>query len=636
MYFELRKLSKHGEWEIREGDDGKVKVHKKHHEDTSVKIVEPQRLLCLIGTWKEVVDEHEAVENAIEQRGGWASWWSFPIEEDAQKLLTTPFYIYLNSGGGVFQYRMKVEEYRASRGNDGILSPWPDLTDDSCKRVKRAGISKSEIFKTWLRISAIEELEPPLTLDDMELADSLSHPTNVLNQGRFGYVYLKENPVQNPDTRNFWWLNYDSNRWDVAKVPIGHREVFTAYNEKRNKRQKYANFEHACEGDAVIAYETSPHQRITSLMRISKDLSDTPEGPGIEVELVERFTKNPVLETLKKDVRLVNCEIFQSGNRGTLFKLTETEYKAICDIIANMRVQEQVPLKCYSMQDALAEVFVGKEDFEDILDLLRYKKNVILQGPPGVGKTFIAKRLAYSMMGVVDTRRVEMIQFHQSYSYEDFIQGYRPNRNGGFERKNGIFFEFCQRAHDDNDRDYFFIIDEINRGNLSKIFGELLMLIESDKRNDKFSLPLTYSHPEDKRFYIPHNLHFIGTMNTADRSLAMVDYALRRRFCFVDLQPSFGDKFSAFLAGKNVPTALIKRIIERISQLNDSISSDHKNLGPGFCIGHSFFCPNGQIEKYDQNWFEMIVKREIAPLIKEYWFDDDSKAKQKIAALLAP
>lgn len=180
----------------------------------------------------------------------------------------------------------------------------------------------------------------------------------------------------------------------------------------------------------------------------------------------------------------------------------------------------------YTKEDFLSEVFMPEEEYDKLSGILRIKKNIILQGAPGVGKTFVAKRIAFSMMGVKDVERVMMVQFHQSYSYEDFIMGFRPSTDG-FELKRGAFYNFCKKAEIDGDNDYFFIIDEINRGNLSKIFGELFMLIENDKRG--VSLQLLYS---DEKFSVPKNIYIIGMMNTADRSLAMLDYALRRRFVF--------------------------------------------------------------------------------------------------------
>ena len=134
---------------------------------------------------------------------------------------------------------------------------------------------------------------------------------------------------------------------------------------------------------------------------------------------------------------------------------------------------------------------MDREEYEILKRLLLKKKNLILQGPPGVGKTFAARRLAYSIMQVKDSERVMMVQFHQSYSYEDFIMGFRPTKEGGFELVPGPFYEFCKKAKDDLDNDYFFIIDEINRGNMSKIFGELLMLIETDKRGESIRLSIT-------------------------------------------------------------------------------------------------------------------------------------------------
>ena len=198
------------------------------------------------------------------------------------------------------------------------------------------------------------------------------------------------------------------------------------------------------------------------------------------------------------------------------------------DIIDEIEpMKESYPI--YEPTDFLSEVYMDKEEYYKLVQLMEMKKNVILQGPPGVGKTFAAKRLAYSMMGVKDKNRVKMIQFHQSYSYEDFIMGFRPTENG-FELRNGTFYNFCKQAEEDSENDYFFIIDEINRGNLSKIFGELFMLIENDKRGSE--LELLYA---DENFSVPPNLYIIGMMNTADRSLAILDYALRRRFAFFDM-----------------------------------------------------------------------------------------------------
>lgn len=198
----------------------------------------------------------------------------------------------------------------------------------------------------------------------------------------------------------------------------------------------------------------------------------------------------------------------------------------------------------YSAEEFLKSVYMDRDQYNAIVGLLKTKKNIILQGAPGVGKTFAAKRLAYSMMGVKDASRVKLVQFHQSYSYEDFIEGYRPS-GAGFELVKGAFYSFCKKAAEDEENDYFFIIDEINRGNLSKIFGELFMLIENDKRGSE--LQLLYSR---ELFCVPRNVHIIGMMNTADRSLAMLDYALRRRFAFVELRPAFDSEgFRAYRVG---------------------------------------------------------------------------------------
>ena len=271
----------------------------------------------------------------------------------------------------------------------------------------------------------------------------------------------------------------------------------------------------------------------------------------------------------------------------------------------------------YTESDFLEEVYLDEEKYYILKNLLLYKKNIILQGPPGVGKTFVAKRLAYSIIGEKNKDRVMTIQFHQNYSYEDFMMGFRPNECG-FELKKGPFYNFCKKAEQDSNNKYFFIIDEINRGNLSKIFGELFMLMENDKRGTE--IKLLYS---DEIFSIPKNLYIIGMMNTADRSLAIIDYALRRRFAFFEFEPAFdSDGFKKYLEEKN--SDKLFKLIEMMKKLNTDIRND-ESLGKDFCIGHSFFCFDDDIDDY---LLKSVVDYEIIPLLNEYWFDESDKVEE--------
>ena len=286
------------------------------------------------------------------------------------------------------------------------------------------------------------------------------------------------------------------------------------------------------------------------------------------------------------------------------------------DELDDVDTQPEVDYPEYSSADFLSDVYMSEQDYETLVNVLKMKKNIILQGAPGVGKTFTAKRLAYSIIGAKNPDRVQMIQFHQSYSYEDFIEGYRPTENG-FTIKKGSFYKFCKLAEDDDENDYFFIIDEINRGNLSKIFGELFMLIEKDKRG--IELQLLYS---DENFSVPPNVYIIGMMNTADRSLAMLDYALRRRFSFFTMKPGFNTiGFQTYQ--DSLKSDAFKKLISCIKQLNSKIAADI-SLGEGFCIGHSYFC--GLTAKTATvRTLISIIEYELIPLLKEYWFDEPEK-----------
>ncbi|MBS4025651.1 MAG: EVE domain-containing protein [Clostridia bacterium] len=275
----------------------------------------------------------------------------------------------------------------------------------------------------------------------------------------------------------------------------------------------------------------------------------------------------------------------------------------------------------YTQDYFLTDVYMSEEQYIILKNLLLKKKNLIFQGAPGVGKTYAAERLAYSIMGEKDTSRVMVIQFHQSYSYEDFIMGYRPN-DSGFSLTKGPFYNFCKEAEPD-DRKYFFIIDEINRGNLSKIFGELLMLIENDKRGK--DVRLLYA---DEQFSVPENIYIIGMMNTADRSLAMIDYALRRRFAFYEFEPAFSTEgFKAYQA--SISNKKFDKLIDIIVAMNKDISED-ASLGSGFRVGHSYFCTKDDV---NDAWLSDLVEYEIVPLIKEYWFDEPSKAESWVLKL---
>lgn len=413
---------------------------------------------------------------------------------------------------------------------------------------------------------------------------------------------------------HYWWLNANPKIWSFADIAVGDEQNYTLYNENGNKRRIFQNFLDAKAGDMVIGYESYPVKQIVALAQISRES----DGESVYFKKVEGLAEPIDYNTLKDCQELARMEYFVNP-QGSLFKLTKDEYDFIMDIVreSNVGTANSNAPDPYTKEDFLKQVYMTEERYDTLVALLKNKKNLILQGAPGVGKTFAAKRLAYSMMGEMDDSRIEFIQFHQNYSYEDFIMGYKPQEEG-FKLTNGIFYQFCMNAANHPDKDYFFIIDEINRGNMSKIFGELLMLIEKDYRGTKATL--AYSGTS---FSVPKNLYIIGMMNTADRSLAMIDYALRRRFSFFEMEPGFNsDGFKAYQASLQNET--FNALIEQIIDLNREIKMDD-SLGEGFRIGHSYFC--GQ-ETCTEEWMKSVVYYDIIPMLQEYWFDDKQKVQR--------
>ena len=373
-------------------------------------------------------------------------------------------------------------------------------------------------------------------------------------------------------------VNANPEIWSFSSIAIGEVQSYTLYNENGNKRRIFQNFLDAKAGDRIIGYQSNPVKQVVALAKVTQEQ----DGENLYFEKIEGLNDPIDYQTLKNCPELSRMEYF-TNPQGSLFKLTKGEYDFIMDLIRedNPMNQSKETVEKYTKNDFLSEVYMTEERFETLIALLKNKQNLILQGAPGVGKTFSAKRLAYAMMGKKDDSHIELIQFHQNYSYEDFIMGYKPYEEG-FKLTNGIFYQFCQTAANRPNEDYFFIIDEINRGNMSKIFGELLMLIEKDYRGTKATM--AYSGTP---FSVPKNLYLIGMMNTADRSLAMIDYALRRRFSFFEMEPGFNSEgFKTYQA--SLANELFDTLIERVKALNKEIATD-SSLGKGFCIGHSYF-----------------------------------------------
>lgn len=466
----------------------------------------------------------------------------------------------------------------------------------------------------------------------------------------FYNIYVEENDIKPSDTSdsgigdgdvkttNYWLISAGSGAkwWDefykdnvvgMGMSGTGDLNKYKNKNEIKLRLQEIYNDNSSHVNDVHACWQFVHEMKIGDVIFVKKGMDEI-IGAGV-VESDYEYDTTKSFHNIRKVKWTHNGSWLYENTRTFPYKTSKLPMKTLTDITNYTEMVNYIeelidnggggstqPVRPYSIEKFLDEVYITEENYNTLEYLLMHKKNLIVQGPPGVGKTFMAKRLAYSMMGQKDINRVMMVQFHQSYSYEDFVMGYRPS-NEGFELRQGSFYQFCKKAEEDSENDYFFIIDEINRGNLSKIFGELFMLIEADKRGDRNKIQLLYS---DEKFFIPKNLYIIGLMNTADRSLAMIDYALRRRFAFFDLKPGFDSAgfrdYCDELSNSN-----FDNLVLTLKELNEEIKND-ESLGDGFRIGHSYLCNLKSADNLD-----FIVEYELIPLLKEYWFDEQDKVK---------
>ena len=434
------------------------------------------------------------------------------------------------------------------------------------------------------------------------------------------------------DGAMYWDEFYSAGIMGIGWDDIGDLSAYNTKSEMRQAMQEKIDPSRSFKNDAHATWQFVNEMKPGDIIFAKKGMHQV-IGRGVVGSDYEFDPQRDHYKNIRQ-VKWTHKGEWQHPGQAVMKTLTDitayTDYVEKLNSLFESEIEDdieepvEIDLKPYDADMFLEEVYMDKNKYDTLVALVEKKKNVILQGAPGVGKTFAAKRLAYSIMGVKDPSRVMMVQFHQSYSYEDFIMGFRPTQEGGFELKHGAFYDFCKSAEvDSEDTPYFFIIDEINRGNLSKIFGELFMLIESDKRG--IELKLLYA---DEKFSVPKNVYIIGMMNTADRSLAMMDYALRRRFAFFDMDPGFNTKgFRQYQEG--LQSDKFNKLIDCVESLNADIASDD-SLGEGFCIGHSYFC---ELKETSDQTLSGIVEFELAPLLKEYWFDEPAKAKTWIEDL---
>ncbi len=511
---------------------------------------------------------------------------------------------------------------------DSQISSWIAFSGEVHERLVADG-KLTEMLERAIRESEVIKEDP----DYNTLTSDFFYYT-----GRYYKKMIDPDPEKKPWDYQFFDTGIKEKRWESLLKNAG---IFTPNSRKIMRRMKDSGGEASCI-ELARKYGGKWQDYSNESVALAKRVRDK-TGCGIVHVADDKVKYWPILFVGKKaetneegaytwklrdelqdalnKTDLSDVPLYEPGMQQVSQEVNQAE-ESIAEVqtvgenlIAQNAEQESEP---YSKENFLHDVYLTERDFEALTGLLTRKKNIILCGAPGVGKTFMARRLAWTRMGAKDNTRVESVQFHQNYTYEDFMMGYRPEERG-FRLQEGVFLRFAKRAAQDPGHDYYFLIDEINRGNVSRIFGELLQGIETDYRG----MPVTLQYT-GQPFSVPKNLYLIGMMNTADRSLAMIDYALRRRFGFFQVKPAFDSaQFTEY--GEELHSEAFDRVIDSIKKLNKDIKDD-TSLGEGFQIGHSYFCNMEPDTISDE--LRSVINYDILPTLKEYWYDNQEKVEK--------
>lgn len=291
----------------------------------------------------------------------------------------------------------------------------------------------------------------------------------------------------------------------------------------------------------------------------------------------------------------------------------------------------------YSRDDGYAGVFMARKTFDAILDTWESRKNIVLQGPPGVGKTFLARRLAYSLTGLKSAALVETVRFHPAFGYADFMQGLAPDELGGERLKPGVFVDLCRVARNEPDLAHVLVIADMNRVDAGAVLGEAALLLDGGRRGNAWSMPLKSAVDRTvDRFFVPANIYILGLVDTSLDNAGLQDEALAARFDIFDVDPAFASgRFVEMLLEHEAAETLARAISERMAALNDAIAADPA-LGRGKRIGHGMLCPENENVVVDARWYEAVIRQKVLPLLRRRWRDAPEKVAEWEKTLLAP